>query len=836
MNPSAWARIRAASTAGLALALLCAAPALFAQDRPSDPPSDDRPVVSGAVTEPDGRPVLGALVALETPEGRRLRSALTDREGRFWLQAPAPGRYRLRVERLGYRSAVVGPFVLAAGEARREDVAVTGEPIRLQEMDVLAAADRRCTLTPDEGSLLAELWEQTQQAFRRVEATLEEDAYHFRLRRYERSVDIPSGRVSDERWYPGGASFESFRSAPVDELLELGWVRRGERSELIYYGPDLQVLLSPHFQEAFCFRVRTDGARPGQVGIGFEPVRPGSRASIHGTLWIDREPLELTTLEFHYTSHLLAPPLPDPLLELFGGEVELRGLPDGRWVVDRWTLRMPEFRRVGTRTEWVRPADPALAGRFERTRRIVERAPRMWRDAVLEGRLLLREEGGDVERIRTRAGTPLPGRDEAAVAGVVWDSLQVPRRPLEGAVVRLEGTERTATTGSGGRFRMSLPLEGRYRLSFHHPAVDTLEVVPAALEVTLRPGLVEEVELATPSLPTLLAGPCLDRAREEGTGILVGRVRDRFSDVPVPGAGIRIAPAEAGAGPALTAAADVTGTFRFCEVPAGPEYRMTAEAFGKAGDPRRLVLAEPGRILALDAPVDLGIRASVRGRVREGERGPLVSGAEVLLDGPERRRVISDGGGRFQVEELPPGSYRVRVEHLAYRAVDARIEVPSDGSTVTAELRVLPDAIPLAPIHVEVERRSPRLDQVGFYDRMRSGFGSFIDREQIERRHFVRTSQILRTLPRVRTVTTEGAGEIVVFRGSETYQALLTPGGTCPAVVYVDGVRQPDAVIDHVPPDEIEALEVYAGPAQIPAQYATADNACGVILVWLRDR
>jgi hypothetical protein len=35
-------------------------------------------------------------------------------------------------------------------------------------------------------------------------------------------------------------------------------------------------------------------------------------------------------------------------------------------------------------------------------------------------------------------------------------------------------------------------------------------------------------------------------------------------------------------------------------------------------------------------------------------------------------------------------------------------------------------------------------------------------------------------------------------------------------------------------PDNIEAIEVYNGVAQVPAQYGGAHSACGVVLIWLR--
>jgi hypothetical protein len=40
--------------------------------------------------------------------------------------------------------------------------------------------------------------------------------------------------------------------------------------------------------------------------------------------------------------------------------------------------------------------------------------------------------------------------------------------------------------------------------------------------------------------------------------------------------------------------------------------------------------------------------------------------------------------------------------------------------------------------------------------------------------------------------------------------------------------------IDSLHWQDIEAIEIYAGPAQVPPQYGGAHSACGVILFWTR--
>jgi outer membrane receptor for ferrienterochelin and colicin len=38
-----------------------------------------------------------------------------------------------------------------------------------------------------------------------------------------------------------------------------------------------------------------------------------------------------------------------------------------------------------------------------------------------------------------------------------------------------------------------------------------------------------------------------------------------------------------------------------------------------------------------------------------------------------------------------------------------------------------------------------------------------------------------------------------------------------------------------VSPDQVEAIEVYRGPSEIPAEYSGNDAMCGVILIWTKQ-
>jgi hypothetical protein len=74
--------------------------------------------IRGALADPDGRPVAGTTLLLLDAQGTVLGRAVSDAEGRFFLQAPGAGSYVLRAQRTGYDPVDSPPIALAAGETR----------------------------------------------------------------------------------------------------------------------------------------------------------------------------------------------------------------------------------------------------------------------------------------------------------------------------------------------------------------------------------------------------------------------------------------------------------------------------------------------------------------------------------------------------------------------------------------------------------------------------------------------------------------------------------------------------------------------------------------------
>jgi hypothetical protein len=150
---------------------------------------------------------------------------------------------------------------------------------------------------------------------------------------------------------------------------------------MTYYGPDLPVFLSGVFLAQHCYRVeQAEGAAAdSQVGLGFEPVGRGRQVDVAGVLWLDRESSELRELLFRYTN------LGGWAGRGAQGRVVFERLPNGAWVIRRWSIRMP-IPRVVSRPMSM-PGVAAATGGV---------------DTV--GVAGYREEGGVVTEVRTATG------------------------------------------------------------------------------------------------------------------------------------------------------------------------------------------------------------------------------------------------------------------------------------------------------------------------------------------------------------------------------------------------------------------------------------------------
>ena len=237
-----------------------------------------------------------------------------------------------------------------------------------------------------------------------------------------------------------------------------------------------------------------------------------------------------------------------------------------------------------------------------------------------------------------------------------------------------------------------------------------------------------------------------------------------------------------------------------------------------------LLLATSARLVAQPAA------ATLVGVVRDSGGHP-VPGVEVWLRGSELYTHTGDNGG-FRLPGAPSGAVKVSVRRMGFEptTVDLQLRAGQIDSLVVVLTAV---ATSLAGVTVEEERltRSKRL-LAGFWDRRSHGFGHFYTRDEIDARDAHDFTDIVRMTPGVSVITIGGRRSIRFSRSAGVR-------GDCPPQFWVDGMRIENATPDEFPPQDVEALELYAGVATIPPQFAPRAftigvKTCGAVVIWTR--
>lgn len=209
---------------------------------------------------------------------------------------------------------------------------------------------------------------------------------------------------------------------------------------------------------------------------------------------------------------------------------------------------------------------------------------------------------------------------------------------------------------------------------------------------------------------------------------------------------------------------------------------------------------------------------------------PIELGTVTILDqdGDTVGSVLSDERGYFSVTASKDGTFLVFGDALGYRRQREGPFELDEGA-----VRIVRFGLELAPIGIEgVEIQTERVAQAvqylsnqGFYDRQKMGFGHFLTPERLEReRPFaIYTRDLFRRIAGVRV--RDNGIQMRSFRG----------GDFCYATMILDGVRvqhrNPDGLAQ---PDEIEGIEIYRRGSEMPMQYLTVAQGCGVIVIWTK--
>jgi len=251
---------------------------------------------------------------------------------------------------------------------------------------------------------------------------------------------------------------------------------------------------------------------------------------------------------------------------------------------------------------------------------------------------------------------------------------------------------------------------------------------------------------------------------------------------------------------------------------------------------RAVSVALAAALVAMSAGAQQGATILVFGTVRNAS-GVAVAGAEVWIDGTDRR-VVSNDSGEFHIDHAPSGRVKVMVRRLGFRPDSKRVALqPGDTRQVKFVLDGLLDELETVLVTARAGS-SGRMQE--FWARRMVGLGVFITREEIERRRPARTVDLFRSVMGVRIVS-GGNGEVTRLVSGRHAVSVASKNsaasGACSMQYYVDGIFMTPGTftVDEVPPETLEAIEVYRGPSEIPARFRQRETGCGLVVIWTRE-
>ncbi len=274
---------------------------------------------------------------------------------------------------------------------------------------------------------------------------------------------------------------------------------------------------------------------------------------------------------------------------------------------------------------------------------------------------------------------------------------------------------------------------------------------------------------------------------------------------------------------------DGTATF---DVPAG-RYRLTVRKSGYATIERTieddLPVARAIRTIVMmrrPAESDLDAPASLLVQVTEFASGHPIEAAEVSLVG-ESERLLTNTRGMAWFRDVRRSLVEVAVQRIGYATRTEPVLLEAERTTL-AKVAMTVEAVPLAPLEVEV--RSRFLEKQGVYWR--------IDHDRVM--HVFDTDDLIERMrgsPLLAHAFTRLPGLFVWYARGAPY---FLGRRRCEIPVYWDGIRGPNPYghFDDIPPEAVAFVEVYTG-VRTPARFQRWPgdiNDCGAIVFWSKRR
>lgn len=260
-----------------------------------------------------------------------------------------------------------------------------------------------------------------------------------------------------------------------------------------------------------------------------------------------------------------------------------------------------------------------------------------------------------------------------------------------------------------------------------------------------------------------------------------------------------------------------------------------------------------------------GAQASLTGYVRDEESLRGLSGAELSIDGTDRK-IRTDKEGRYNLRDLAAGSARVHVRLVGFAPIDTILTLAADRATESVFF-LGKRAVALDTVVTSRERRLAGAGFEAFEQRRSKGFGKFVDSTELRQSENRQLADMIRGLGGVDVVTPSTChGDHLLWCNRRVAVSRRSGQSMCLSQVVLDGnvvargavIDNRDApfgaskaILDQVERDKervwgptfdlnmigvsgLRGVEVYRSAGDAQDVFGGNDAGCGVVVLWTR--
>jgi hypothetical protein len=316
--------------------------------------------------------------------------------------------------------------------------------------------------------------------------------------------------------------------------------------------------------------------------------------------------------------------------------------------------------------------------------------------------------------------------------------------------------------------------------------------------------------------------------------------------------------------------ADSSGNFSLCGVPTNTGLSLRANIGNSVGvwtdvpplDKERITRRDLAIVAVTPTGFALPQTTAFTGHVQRDSTGAPVPDAEVII-ADLALSGSTDARGQFRIAGITPGQHRIQIRKIGFSFTEQSIDFGAENvdRTLTMTRITTLDSV------MVTSRYSPNDEAMRLFEENKKlGLGKFFTREDLEKSRDRAMVDILSQLPGTKPLSVMGGlGYILSSRGTrsmgggdcqptmqdhpaaDTAARRRVRAGQSPPLpcltgcyphVFLDGADvSPTEVpnINRFTPDQLEAIEVYAGGAQVPPEYNRLNKSyCGVIILHTR--